>query len=228
MCGFAYPAAWREGYNEVVGLSEELVEALLAAGIRDRRVLDAVREVPREEFVPRESRDRAYRDVPLPIPHAQVTTQPSLIARMIEALALQGSERVLEIGTGFGFHTALLAVLAGEVWSVERWGDVARCARVNLARVGIDNAHVVVGDGTRGLPEHHPFEAIVVSAAFTDVPEPLAAQLASRGRLVQPIGPGGHEQVTLFVEDAGRLRREAILTGAHFVRLVGAHGFDTG
>jgi protein-L-isoaspartate(D-aspartate) O-methyltransferase len=211
-----------------VGFSEELVEALLAAGIRDRRVLDAFREVPREEFVPWESRNRAYEDVPLPIPHAQVTTQPSLIARMIEALALQGSERVLEIGTGFGFQTALLAVLAGEVWSVERWGDVARCARVNLARVGIDNAHVVVGDGTRGLPEHHPFGAIVVSAAFTDVPEPLAAQLAPGGRLVQPIGPGGHEQVMLFVEDAGRLRREAVLTVAHFVRLVGAHGFQKG
>lgn len=215
-----------EGYNEVVGLNEELVEAVLSAGIRDRRVLDAFRGILREEFVAEESRNRAYEDVPLPIPHGQVTTQPSLIARMIEALTLQGSERVLEIGTGFGFQTALLAVLAGEVWSVERWADVARHARVNLAKVGIDNAHVVVGDGSWGLPEHHPFQAIVVSAAFTDVPEPLAEQLAPGGRLVQPIGPGGREQVTLFVEDVGRLRREAVLTGAHFVRLVGAYGFE--
>jgi protein-L-isoaspartate(D-aspartate) O-methyltransferase len=215
------------GYNDVVASNRKLVEALLAAGIRDRRVLDAFREIPREEFVPEESRNRASADVPLPIPHGQVTTQPSLIATMIEALALRGSERVLEIGTGFGFQTALLAVLGSEVWSVERWSDVARCARVNLARVGIDNVHVVVGDGSRGLAEHRPFQAIVVSAAFTGVPEPLAEQLAPRGRLVQPIGPGGQEQVTLFAEDAGCLRREAVLAGAHFVRLVGAHGFQT-
>jgi protein-L-isoaspartate(D-aspartate) O-methyltransferase len=215
------------GYNDVVASNRKLVEALLAAGIRDWRVLDAFREIPREEFVPEASRNRASADVPLPIPHGQVTTQPSLIATMIEALALRGSERVLEIGTGFGFQTALLAVLGSEVWSVERWSDVARCARMNLARVGIDNVHVVVGDGSRGLAEHHPFQAIVVSAAFPGVPEPLAEQLAPRGRLVQPIGPGGQEQVTLFAEDAGCLRREAVLAGAHFVRLVGAHGFQT-
>jgi protein-L-isoaspartate(D-aspartate) O-methyltransferase len=216
----------RRGYNEVVASNEELVEALVAAGIRDPRVRDAFRGIRREEFVSQESRNRAYEDVPLPIPHGQVTTQPSLIARMIEALALQGSERVLEIGTGLGFQTALLAVLGGEVWSVERWADVARRARANLARAGIDNAHVVVGDGSRGLPGHRPFQAIVVSAAFTNVPAPLAAQLSGGGRLVQPIGPGGRERVTLFAEDAGRLRREAALTGAHFVRLVGAHGFE--
>jgi protein-L-isoaspartate(D-aspartate) O-methyltransferase len=216
----------RRVYNEVVASNEELVEALVAAGIRDRRLLDALRGIGREVFVPRGSRNRAYEDVPLPIPHGQVTTQPSLIARMIEALALRGSERVLEIGTGFGFQTALLAVLGREVWSVERWGDVACRARANLARAGIDNAHVVVGDGSRGLPGHRLFQAIVVSAAFTHVPEPVAAQLSCGGRLVQPIGPGGREQVTLFAEDAGRLRREAVLTGAHFVRLVGAHGFE--
>jgi protein-L-isoaspartate(D-aspartate) O-methyltransferase len=226
VCRSRTPLLGARGYNDIVASSEELVEALVAAGIRDRRLLDAFRGIPREEFVPQESRNRASEDVPLPIPHGQVTTQPSLIARMIEALALRGSERVLEIGTGFGFQTALLAVLGREVWSVERWADVARYARVNLARVGIDNAHVVVGDGSRGLPEHHPFQAIVVSAAFTGVPEPLPEPLAPRGRLVQPIGPGGQEQVTLFAEDAGRLRREAVLTGAHFVRLIGAHGFE--
>jgi protein-L-isoaspartate(D-aspartate) O-methyltransferase len=206
--------------------NEDLVRTLAATGMRDQRVLDAVRKVPRHEFVPPRSRRRAYEDVPLPIPHDQVTTQPSLTAKMIEALALRGAERVLEIGTGHGFQAALLATLAAEVWSVERWPDLATAARANLARCGIDNAHVVVGDGTDGLPDQAPFEAIVVSAAFTRVPAPLAQQLATGGRLVQPIGPGGREEVALFVAEEGRLRRVALVTAAHFVRLVGRHAFD--
>ena len=206
--------------------NQQLVQSLHAAGIRDSRVLEAFRAVPRAEFVPAQARDRAYDDVPLPIPHAQVTTQPSLIARMIEGLALNGGEKVLEIGTGYGFQTALLAALAGEVWSVERWADVASSARMSLAAHGIDNAHVIVGDGTMGLPEQSPFDAIVVAAAFPEVPTPLVEQLAAHGRLVQPIGLGGREEVTLFVKHADHLDREALLTGAHFVRLIGAHGFD--
>ena len=202
------------------------MRTLAATGVRDERVLEAVRKVPRHEFVPPDSRRRAYQDVPLPIPHDQVTTQPSLTARMIEALALRGAERVLEIGTGHGFQTALLATLAQEVWSVERWPDLAAAARVNLARLGIDNAHVVVADGTCGLPDQAPFEAVVVSAAFTRVPAPLSRQLAAGGRLVQPIGPGGNEEVALFVAEEGRLRRVALVTTAHFVRLVGRHAFS--
>jgi protein-L-isoaspartate(D-aspartate) O-methyltransferase len=209
-----------------VSSNEDLVRTLAATGVRDERVLEAVRKVPRHEFVPPDSRRRAYQDVPLPIPHDQVTTQPSLTARMIEALALRGAERVLEIGTGHGFQTALLATLAQEVWSVERWPDLAAAARVNLARLGIDNAHVVVADGTCGLPDQAPFEAVVVSAAFTRVPAPLSRQLAAGGRLVQPIGPGGNEEVALFVAEEGRLRRVALVTTAHFVRLVGRHAFS--
>jgi protein-L-isoaspartate(D-aspartate) O-methyltransferase len=207
---------------------EDLVRALAAAGVSDEEVLEAVARVPRHEFVPEESGARAYEDVPLPIPHDQVTTQPSLTARMIEALTLRGADRVLEIGTGHGFQTALLAALAREVWSVERWPDLAGAARANLARCGIDNARVVIADGTRGLPGQAPFDAIVVSAAFPRVPVPLSRQLGAGGRLVQPIGPGGREDVALFVEEQGRLRRVALVTRAHFVRLVGRHAFREG
>lgn len=208
------------------GSSDRLVHILRLAGIRDEAVLGAVGAVPRDEFVLSEWRARAYEDTPLPIPHHQVTTQPSLIARMIEGLALQGHERVLEIGTGYGFQTALLARLAREVWSVERFADVAQTARANLARRGIGNAWVVVGDGTLGLAEHGPFDAIVVAAAFTRVPRPLVAQLAAGGRLVAPLGSGGDERVVLFAKDGEELREVALLTHAHFVRLVGRHGFE--
>lgn len=205
---------------------EDLVRAVAAAGVGDPRVLQAVREVDRAGFVPPELAGRAYEDRPLPIPHDQVTTQPSLSAKMVEALGLRGSERVLEVGAGYGFQTALLARLAGFVWSVERWPDIAAAARENLERYGVENARVVVGDGTEGLPEHAPYDAILVAAAFPEVPPPLVEQLAPGGRLVQPVGPGGNEVVTLFEkEPGGSLVRRRNITGAYFVRLYGRHGY---
>jgi protein-L-isoaspartate(D-aspartate) O-methyltransferase len=191
-------------------------------------VLEAIRSVPREQFVPREQVQRAYVDAPIPIPHDQVTTQPSLIARMLEALELSGGERVLEIGAGYGFQTALLARLVepgGVVRSVERLADLADAAKRNLARQRIANAEVETGDGSLGLPEHAPYDAIVVSAAFPQVPPPLERQLAAGGRLVQPIGSGGEEDVILFERRPDGLRALRHLTGARFVRLVGEHGF---
>jgi protein-L-isoaspartate(D-aspartate) O-methyltransferase len=184
-----------------------------------------VSSVRRALFVPPSQVERAYLDEPVPIPHGQVTTQPSLVARMVEALALTGPERVLEVGTGYGWQTALLASLADSVWSVERWPDLAQTARVNLFRHGVRNVEVVVGDGSEGLPEQTPFEAIIVSAAFPRVPPPLSEQLGLAGRLVQPIGRGGSEDVILFerIEDGLVARRS--LTGARFVPLVGQHGF---
>jgi protein-L-isoaspartate(D-aspartate) O-methyltransferase len=204
---------------------EDLVREITAAGVRDARLLAAFRETPRAGFVPPELVEQAYVDRPLPIPHDQVTTQPSLSARMIEALELTGPERVLEVGTGYGFQTALLARLSGFVWSVERWPDVGETARNNLAGHGVRNAEVVAGDGTEGLPEHAPYDAILVSAAFPSVPAPLAEQLAPGGRLVQPIGPGGQEEVVLFEMGEEGLERRRTVTGAHFVRLYGAHAF---
>jgi len=188
-------------------------------------VLEAFGAVPRAEFVPAEHAATAYFDVPLPIPHGQVTSQPSLVAKMVEALGLSGSERVLEIGTGYGFQTAVLARLADFVWTIERWPDLAATAREHLARHRVRNAEVVVGDGSEGLPEQAPFEAVLVSAAFPRVPQPLADQVAEGGRLVQPIGRAGMEEVVLFEHGPRGLEARRVLTGAHFVRLYGKHGF---
>jgi protein-L-isoaspartate(D-aspartate) O-methyltransferase len=204
---------------------EDLVRVVEATGVSDPRVLDALRAVPRAGYVPVELINRAYVDEPLQIPHGQVTTQPSLIARMVAALGLEGEERVLEVGTGYGFQTALLAKLAREVWSVERWPDLAGTARANLEQHGVRNAEVVEGDGTQGLAAQAPFDGIVVSAAFPQVPEPLAEQLVPGGRLVHPVGSGGREEVALFQRTQRGLRRRRTITGAHFVRLYGRHGF---
>ena len=207
--------------------SEDLVRVLRAEGIRDRRVLAAFRAVPRARFVPPAAAGQAYLDEPIRIPHGQVTTQPSLIARMVAALALTGTERVLEVGTGLGFQTAILARLADEVISVERFPALAEQARANLAAAGLGHVTVIVGDGTLGIPEHAPYQAIVVSAASPRVPAPLVEQLARWGRLVHPVGPGGREQVTAFHKEAGQLMADVRLTPAYFVPLVGAHGIPS-
>lgn len=189
-------------------------------------MLEAFRRVPRAAFVPAEVADRAYVDEPLPIPHGQVTTQPSLVAKMVEALELEGDERVLEVGTGHGFQAALLGELVAAVWSVERYPDLADTARANLECHAARVVEVVVGDGTLGFPERAPYDAIVVSAAHPTVPEPLAEQLVPGGRLVHPLGPGGREDVALLERGPRGLVRRRSIIGAHFVRLVGERGFD--
>jgi protein-L-isoaspartate(D-aspartate) O-methyltransferase len=202
---------------------DALVEAAHDAGVQDERVLAAIAAVPRAGFVPADFVDQADFDAPIPIPHAQVTTQPSLVARMVEALGLGGDDRVLEIGTGYGWQTALLAQLTREVFSVERFADLAETARAALA--DRENVVVVVGDGSEGLPEHAPFDSILVAAAYPSVPVPLADQLAESGRFVQPLGPGGAEDVVLFEKRGGALRRVRSLGGANFVRLHGRYAF---
>jgi protein-L-isoaspartate(D-aspartate) O-methyltransferase len=203
--------------------SRRLAEVVRGRGVQDERLLSAIAEIPRSAFVPPDMADAAYRDAPIPIPHDQVTTQPSLIAQMVEALELTGEEKVLEIGTGYGWQTALLARLAGKVWSVERWPDLVATARANLA--GIPNVRLVIGDGSEGLPDEAPFDAVIVAAAFTSVPTPLADQVVEGGRLVQPIGPGGRDDVMLFEKRPEGLVRIRMIVPAHFVRLRGRHGF---
>jgi protein-L-isoaspartate(D-aspartate) O-methyltransferase len=145
--------------------STALVEAVRGAGVRDERVIEAFRKIARRRFVPVDAVDRADTDEPISIGHGQVTTQPSLVARMVEALELSGEERVLEIGTGLGYQAAILGTLSREVYSMERLGDLAARARDNLRAAGLDNVVVIVGDGTLGLPGHAPYDAIVVAAA---------------------------------------------------------------
>jgi protein-L-isoaspartate(D-aspartate) O-methyltransferase len=203
-----------------------LVAAGRRAGVRDSRVLGALAAVPRAAYVPERFEAAADGDRPIPIGAGQVTTQPSLVAAMVEALELRGDERVLEVGTGLGYQAAVLARLAREVWTVERRPELAELARTNLAAAGVSNAHVVLGDGSGGLSGREPYDAIVVAAAHPCVPSPLVRQLAVGGRLVQPIGPSGAEDVTLFrrVSD-GRLVRERSIVRAHFVPLYGRLGF---
>jgi protein-L-isoaspartate(D-aspartate) O-methyltransferase len=202
---------------------DPLVAAAREAGVTDERVLAAIAAVPRADFVPADWVERADVDAPIPIPHWQVTTQPTLVARMVEGLALTGDERVLEVGTGYGWETALLARLSREVFSVERFADLAETARAALA--GIDNVTIVIGDGSEGWADNAPFDAILVAAAYPLVPAPLTEQLVEGGRLVQPIGHGGNEDVVLFQKRGAGLDSVRVISGAHFVRLHGRYGF---
>lgn len=201
--------------------SPVLVDAARRAGVRDPRVIEALRTVPRERFVPSGWVELANADEPVPIGHGQVTTQPSLVALMVEALELSGGERVLEIGTGLGYQAAILGTLVREVYSIERLSDLAAQARDNLKQAGIGNVFVLVGDGVLGLSRHAPYEAIVVSAASPSVPPALVEQLAEDGRLVQPMGRGGDEIVAKFRKRQGRLVRSADVVSARFVPLIG-------
>lgn len=206
--------------------AQDLVDVAIAAGVRDAAVLDAVRNVRRERFVPPGYEHEARFDAPVPIPHEQVTSQPSLIARMVEALGLTGQERVLEIGSGYGYQTALLARLTASVVAVERWAKLAEGTRDNLAREGFDNVTVVTGDGTQGEPAYAPYDGVVVAAAFPEVPDPLVEQVRHGGRLVQPIGTGGGESVVLFERTERGLDRVEEVSPARFVRLLGRHGYQ--
>ena len=199
---------------------------LVARGIHDARVLEAFKTVPREAFVPEEMTEFAYEDSPLPIAAKQTISQPFIVALTLQALALQGGERVLEIGAGSGYAAAVMSRIAGEVFTVERIPELAEAARARLAALGYTNVHVLCGDGTLGWPEHAPFDAIAVAAGGPEVPKALLEQLAPGGRLVIPVGGEETEQSLLRVtrERSGKLRRES-LGEVRFVPLIGAQGW---
>jgi protein-L-isoaspartate(D-aspartate) O-methyltransferase len=192
--------------------------------IADERVLAAMEQVPRELFVPDELRERAYDDAALPIGQGQTISQPYMVARICELLSLVGRERVLDVGTGSGYQTAVLAVLAREVVTIERIPELAESARQNLAAAGFDDVEVRVGDGTLGVPDRAPFDAIAVAAAAPELPPTLYEQLAERGRLAVPIGHRLDQRLQLVVRSP---EGPAVVRSVpcRFVPLLGREGF---
>ena len=196
-------------------------------GIGDERVLAAMGEVPREEFVPERARGRAYSDAALPIGAGQTISQPWIVAAICQALELRGGELVLEVGSGSGYSAAVLARLAREVVGIERHESLAAEARAALDRLGVGNVELPIGDGSRGLPDRAPFEAIAVHAAAPAPPRTLLGQLADGGRLVVPIAGERADMLTVFRRRGAELRREEI-GPCRFVPLVGEEGFAGG
>jgi protein-L-isoaspartate(D-aspartate) O-methyltransferase len=201
-----------------------VTEQLQRRGIRDDRVLEAMRKVPRHLFVDPLLGRRAYEDSPLSIGEGQTISQPYMVAVMTAALALQGSERVLEIGTGSGYQTAVLAELAARVYSIERIPALAERAEETLARLEYGNVSIRIGDGSMGWPEASPFDAIVVTAGAPSVPPPLVEQLQIGGRLVIPVGSSYAQTLQRVIRREDRVDQEE-LVGCVFVKLVGEHGW---
>jgi len=202
-----------------------VTEQIIRRGIRDPKVLDAMRAVPRHCFVPTEYRHLAYSDGPLPIGNGQTISQPYIVALMTQMLHLKGDEVVLEVGTGSGYQAAILAHIVRQVYTIEQYVDLAEKAEELLLSLEITNVHVHVGDGTLGLPEFSPFDAILVTAAAPEVPQPLLDQLADGGRMVIPVG-GHFSQFLQYWERQGDDFRQDIRVPVAFVPLRGRHGWN--
>ena len=186
-------------------------QQLMTRGITDARVLAAMAKMPREEFVPPESRAASYEDGPLQIGHGQTISQPYIVAFMTEQLRPKPSDRVLEIGTGSGYQAAILAGLVKDVYTIEIIDALAKDAEATLQRLGYKNVHVRVGDGYRGWPEHAPFDAITVTCAPDHVPQPLIDQLKEGGRMIIPVGGFGNQELYLLEKKNGQLQRRSVL-----------------
>jgi len=201
-------------------LRQQMVDSQLQArGIRNERVLAAMSHVPRHEFAPEPYRDQAYEDHPLPIAEGQTISQPYIVALMLDALSLLPTDRVLEVGTGSGYVTALLAELAGEVVSIERHAILADSARAVISLMGYRNVTIVTGDGTRGYPACAPYDAIIVSAAAAEIPNALISQLPEGGRLIIPVGAQDAQQLLLVRIQDGQ-PRTSVRELCRFVPLV--------
>jgi protein-L-isoaspartate(D-aspartate) O-methyltransferase len=193
--------------------------------IKDQRVLDAMRRVPRHEFVPEEYRDQAYDDHPLPIGYGQTISQPYIVAFMTEQLRPRPADRVLEIGTGSGYQAAVLSLLVAEVYTIEIIEPLARRASQDLARLGYNNVKVRHGDGYLGWPEAAPFDSIIVTCAPDEVPQALIDQLKEGGRMIIPVGDLGDQNLWLLVKEGNIVRREAVLP-VRFVPMIRGKGTD--
>ncbi len=213
--------------HELRGPRRRLIETLQANGIRDLAVLRAFDEVPRHLFVPTGVRHRAYDDAALPIGSGQTISQPSIHALYLDVLKLTGKERVLEIGTGSGFQTALLSRLAAQVFTIERVAALMERAKDVLRALQVNNVSYLVGDGTIGWREYGPYDAILVGAGSPTVPQPLIDQLAVGGRLLCPVGNKDKQEVVLVTRDVSGVRT-TVVTDARFVPLVGTHGWVDG
>ena len=203
-----------------------LIDELRDKGIKDMAVLRALDLTPRHQFVPSGVRHRAYEDVPLPIGSGQTISQPWVHAIYLQTLALKGDEKVLEIGTGSGYQTVLLAHLCRHVYSIERIRALIETARDAITECGVRNVSLMVGDGTLGWPENAPYDAILVSAGSPEVPKPLLEQLAEGGRLMVPVG-GREDQRLMEITRRGAQFEHRELSAVRFVPLVGEHGWDT-
>ena len=207
---------------------EEMVRTqLMARGIGDQRVLDAMGTVPRERFVPENCQHLSYRDRPVPIEASQTISQPYIVAAMIEALKLEPGDRVLEVGSGSGYACAILSRIAVEVYGIEYHAELAELARKRMTDLGYDNVEIRQGDGTLGWPDHAPFDAILVSAGGPDVPSSLLKQLSIGGRIVIPVGKRAHGQELVRVTRQGEQDYSKDSLGqVRFVRLVGSEGWQ--